>query len=66
MIVKVYIVRCSHCQAPLRDSYGMDHRPKYFYQIDGIVQAMKEANWGTVNGMEICSSCFNQYRSSEL
>lgn len=48
MIIKVYIVRCSYCQAPLREPYGMDHRPKYFYTLDSIALAMNEANWGTL------------------
>jgi hypothetical protein len=66
MIHKVYIVRCSHCHAPLREPNGLDSRPRYFYQIDTIPLALKDAGWGVVNGMELCVKCLQQQRSYEL
>ena len=66
MIHKVYIVRCSYCHAPLCEPNGLDHRPKYFYQVDGIPLAMKDVGWGTVNGMEVCRKCLQKSGNSEL
>jgi hypothetical protein len=59
MIHKVYIVRCSQCHASLRDTKFFDYRPRYFYSIDSIAQALSEANWKVINGTEICNSCCN-------
>jgi hypothetical protein len=66
MIHKVYIVRCSYCHAPLRDPTGLDHRPRYFYQLDSIQEAMSEAGWGTLRGMQICRKCLQSTTISEL
>jgi len=66
MIHKVYIVRCSYCQAPLCEPHGLDHRPRYFYQLDSIPQAMSEANWGTVNGLQVCNRCLERHQRSEF
>lgn len=66
MIHKVYIVRCSYCHAPLREPYGLDHRPKYFYSIDNIQPVLKEAGWQIIHGAEVCKSCSERQRSSEL
>lgn len=66
MINKVYIVRCSYCHAPLREPYGLGHRPKYFYDLASIPQAMKEAQWTLVNGTEVCHLCNEKSKSSEL
>lgn len=66
MIQKVYIVRCSFCKGPLRDPYIMDHRPKYFYELESIELALKQAGWDNINGTQICNSCSHKYRSTEL
>jgi len=67
MIHKVYIVRCSYCHAPLHDRMVADYRPKYFYTLDGILQALSDANWKVINGMDLCDKCHTKYGSySEL
>lgn len=66
MIQKVLIVRCSYCHAPLREPYGMDHRPKYFYTLDSIAQTMREAQWKVIGGTEVCGGCAEKQNNTEL
>lgn len=67
MIHKVYIVRCSQCHGSLRDTKFFDYRPRYFHNLDNIPQALSEANWKVINGMELCDKCCDIYgHSSEL
>lgn len=66
MIHKVYIVRCSYCHAPLLEPYGLGQRPRYFYDLAAIPQAIKEAQWTLMSGTEVCYSCVEKNKSSEL
>jgi hypothetical protein len=66
MITKVYIVRCSFCYKMLPDPYGLDQiSPQYFNSLNSIPLALEKAQWGTVNGMQICKTCHEQYFHSQ-
>lgn len=66
MIIKIYIVRCSFCHKFLPDPYALDQRtPQHFNSLDSIPLALEKAKWGTINGMQICKICHQQYCDSQ-
>lgn len=64
MIIKVFIVRCSYCHAPLRDPNGMNHMPRYFYNSNDIEAALLEQDWDIKKGLQVCHSCSIKYTGS--
>jgi len=61
MIIKVLIVRCSYCHAPLRDPHGINHMPRYFYNPNDIEAALLEQQWSIEKGLQICYSCVQKH-----